>query len=47
MAPKFIETENRKTASNLAPWAVGIIKVAGGYLAFQSVEDYRTWKNQK
>jgi hypothetical protein len=47
MAPIFIETNNRNTASSLAPWAIGIIEVAGGYLAFQSVEDYRFWKNKK
>ncbi len=24
-----------------------VIKVTGGYMAFETAEDYRTWKNQK
>jgi hypothetical protein len=31
----------------LCPWASKVIKVDGGFMAFENVEDYKTWKNQK
>ena len=31
----------------LAPWAQRVIKVEGGFMAFESREDYRIWKNQQ
>lgn len=31
----------------LAPWASKIVRVCGGYMAFESWTDYETWKNQK
>jgi hypothetical protein len=30
-----------------ASWADKIVKVDGGWLVFESVSDYETWKNQK
>lgn len=36
-----------KEARQLAPWAAVVRKVCGGYMAWESVEDYRTWKSQK
>jgi hypothetical protein len=47
MPTKFIDTPNPKLAVARAPWAAGIIKVDGGFLAFETVTDYRNWKNQK
>lgn len=47
MRKLFIEVESRKEAKNEAPWASKIAKVVGGYMAFESVEDYKVWKNQK
>jgi hypothetical protein len=34
-------------ARKAAPWACVLAKVEGGYLAFESFADYRTWKNQR
>jgi len=30
-----------------APWATIAIRVDGGYMAFESNEDYETWKNHQ
>ena len=41
---------NAKTAAEArkaAPWAAKVVKVEGGYIAFESVTDYETWKRQK
>ena len=37
----------RYQARKVCPWACKISKVEGGYMAFESLDDYRTWKNQK
>lgn len=45
-----IEHINAKTAAQAraaAPWAAKVVKVYGGYLAFESVADYEIWKRQK
>jgi hypothetical protein len=47
MRTVFIECKSRNTAVRRAPWASKVIKVTGGYLAFESVDDYRNWRNQK
>jgi hypothetical protein len=44
---QFIETNNRKKAEKEAPWAYKIVKVEGGYMAFEFENDYLIWKNQK
>ena len=46
MRQKFIEG-SRIEAENECPWAEKIEKVCGGYLCFESIDDYNTWKNQK
>ena len=28
-------------------WAEKIVRVSGGWIAFESPDDYKTWKNQK
>lgn len=43
----FIEAKTREMAEKEAPWAAKIVKVEGGYMAFESIRDYETWKNQK
>ena len=43
----FIETTSRRAAAKAAPWAAVIAKVDGGYMAFESQDDYRTWRRQK
>lgn len=42
-----IEAKTAKEARKIAPWADKIVKVEGGYLAFESVSEYKIWKNQK
>ncbi len=36
----------REAAEKLAPWAAEVIEVDGGYMAFESVEDAKTWESQ-
>ena len=47
MRKEFLEGATRKQAKELAPWASKIVKVCGGYMAFESIDDYKTWINQK
>ena len=47
MRKTFVECKSRSTARRHAPWATIIAKACGGFWAFESVDDYRTWKNQK
>jgi len=44
MRTRFIRCRARKTAVKRAPWAEKVSKVVGGYVAFESEEDYRIWK---
>jgi len=46
MQTKFIETTSRRAAQKACPWAAIIAKVDGGFRAFESVADYRTWRRQ-
>jgi hypothetical protein len=53
MRQEFIETETGKhtgelydAASEQCPWAARITKVEGGYMAFESLDDYYTWTKQ-
>ena len=47
MRKELIVCKNRKTAVKRAPWACKVVKVEGGYMAFESWDDYNTWKNQE
>jgi hypothetical protein len=47
MRKELIICKARKTAVKKAPWASKIVKVDGGYMAFEGWDDYNTWKNQK
>jgi hypothetical protein len=42
-----IYTKSLKEAKKQAPWAAKIIKVDGGYIAFESMDDYKTFVSQK
>lgn len=42
-----IEATTATQARKIAPWADKIVKVEGGYLAFETINEYKTWKNQK
>lgn len=47
MRKTFIQVDSRKQAKDTAPWAAKIVKVDGGYVAFESIADYETWRKQK
>lgn len=47
MQTVFIECACRKTAKRRAPWAAVIIKVSGGFQAFECQRDAEVWKRQK
>ncbi len=47
MKKELIIASSAKSARKLAPWAAKVIKVEGGYMAFESVNDAKIWKNQK
>lgn len=44
----FLTTDNRAMAKRRAMFEpVKLEKVVGGYMAFESWDDWKTWKNQK
>lgn len=47
MRIEFIQAATVAQARKLAPWAAKVVKVDGGYMAFESIADYETWKRQK
>ena len=47
MRVQTIDAKTAKQARQQAPWAAKIVKVDGGYKAFESLQDYKTWKNQR
>ena len=47
MRTTFGSWKNRYYAKKDCPWACRIIKVDGGYVCFESEENYMIWKNQK
>jgi len=48
MKTQFIECKSRMTAKRRTwLWAAIVAKVTGGYMCFESCDDYKTWKNQK
>jgi len=46
MRKQFVEG-SRYLAAKTCPWACVMATVNGGYMCFESIEDYNTWKNQK
>jgi hypothetical protein len=47
MRKELIQVKTRTEAIKAAPWAATIVKVEGGYMAFESIAEYMTWKAQK
>lgn len=43
----FIYVKSAAAARKAAPWAAKVVKVTGGYVAFESVDDYERWRNQR
>lgn len=44
---KFIASDSRKEVVAANPGAAKIIKVCGGYMVFDTIADYETWKDQR
>ena len=47
MRKQFVECKTKGQAAKSCPWASKIAKVYGGFMCFESVDDYRIWKNQR
>ncbi len=43
----FIGSVSRYFVKRQCPWAAKIAKVCGGYIAFESIADWQTWRGQK
>lgn len=46
MRIELIECKDRRTAWRRAPWASRLIKVQGGYRAYESITDWETAMRQ-
>jgi hypothetical protein len=47
MRKAFLVVSTRYQAQKTAPWAAVIAKAEGGFWAFESYADYRTWRGQR
>lgn len=47
MKTQIVEVRSYHTAAKRMPWACKIAKVSNGFIGFESIADYRTWKKQK
>lgn len=47
MRKEFFAGCSRYFVIRHCPWACKIAKVCGGYAAFESLDDYETWKKQR
>jgi len=46
MRKKFVMAKSRHLAKKWCSWAVKIVKTEGGFIVFESIEDYKVWKKQ-
>ena len=46
MRVELVVTLNRNEAAEKCPWAAKIVAVDHGFLCFESIQDYDTWRNQ-
>lgn len=47
MKTKFCQVSTKNEAINECPWAAEAVEVDGGFLCFESIDDYSTWSNQQ
>ena len=47
MRYEFCYNVSRYSVRKSCPWAAVIARVDGGFVAFESPDDYRMWRNQK
>jgi hypothetical protein len=43
----FTGNISRYFVQRQCPWAAKIVKVHGGYMAFESIDDWKVWKSQR
>jgi len=46
MRIRFVATVTRRQAAVECPWAARIVRVDGGWMCFESLTDYATWRAQ-
>jgi len=46
MRRQFVECASWATARRRCPWAAVVARASGGFLCFESVTDWQTWKRQ-
>jgi hypothetical protein len=47
MRVEHLSGVTRREAVKACPWACKICKVEGGWIAFESTNDYLIWRNQR
>lgn len=47
MRIEFVKTESRYKARKTCLWANVVTKVFEGFMCFESINDYKIWKNQR
>ena len=45
MRREFLEVATIEEAQANCPWAAEIVEVDGGFMAFESMDEYNTWAN--
>lgn len=46
MRQEFCEVATIEEAQAKCPWAVEVVAVEGGFMCFESADDYDTWSKQ-
>lgn len=46
MRQVFLTVKTVKEARDIAPWACRYVRVSGGWICFESSEDFNTWVDQ-
>jgi len=46
MRIRFVPAVTRRQAAAECPWAARIVRVDGGWMCFESLTDYATWRAQ-
>jgi len=44
MRQAFVACETQEEADKRFPWACIVVEVPGGFMAFETMKDYQTWK---
>lgn len=47
MKTQFCQVSTINEAINECPWACEVVEVDGGFMCFESIDDYNTWANQQ